>query len=844
MQIKSEQPSALHVHCLAHSLNLCLQDATHSCTYIREALELTREIVILIKCSAKRSHLFEVMKSQLSPETADLRPLCPTRWTARTSAIATILSFVCSGGCRTRDVCLPFSGDHEESKQTVVSFALQVAFICSGANYAQYETVLGSMGMHPVRDYKFYETIELLESHTTKLLDKQCELAKEKMKAIPSDKIGSWDRAVTVADGAWMTRGHHSQNFTFHVRDYMNNSVLYYKHLCQRGKGPLYEGTSKSMEGAAARDIFTKMKEEGMTIAVHWQDADSTAEKEVQKHFGDVTKLCGGHYTRAHYNQLKKIKGQKSFGLVDQSKYKDEFPEVLTVKCKCINKHKAGCGCFSDPFIAGARKKLFKGLDDAGKDPNALKERIEMLSHHVCDEHEWDGGQCDFHSLRECSCGECADGNLNCNGKEYKTRLKLSCPYHTLAYGIELNNRSKQAEKVIDKDLGRGHTNQLESANNALIRFRKKNWNIKRVHYHASTNLGLLESNLTFMHKMKGVQYHWLPELYEELGVPDFDGVKAYYKMKNRGREKLRLKRQTTEHKKQRYTAKHYHRTTEQLQRQEHNQQHSYKSEVGLSIEPHTAKPCECGSTDHVRKTHRNCPLNPRNAANAPSTSKQACSRSTETDDEQQDSESDYGEGSDNNEPLVKRCTSCGSTGHACKSHKSCPKNPRNAPTEDPSSRSAEADEELSDFEGFEPDNGEVSSYEDLVSDMQGSSDEEEKVVEICDCGRAHKRDCPLNPRHRKAYSGKQKMQLTKRRDSSLGFAVSGKGKGKACAARRTQKRKPFNPPRRKRLFEDPSSRANGSAKRVCLAQTAVDPESDCLLTRVEPSQDIFYEPT
>ena len=103
-----------------------------------------------------------------------------------------------------------------------------------------------------------------------------------------------------------MTRGHHSKHFTFHVRDYMNNSVLYYKHLCQRGKGLLYEGTSKSMEGVAARGIFTKMKEEGMTIAVHWQDADSTAEKEVQKHFGDVTKLCGGHYTCAHYNQLKK----------------------------------------------------------------------------------------------------------------------------------------------------------------------------------------------------------------------------------------------------------------------------------------------------------------------------------------------------------------------------------------------------------------------------------------------------------------------------------------------------------------------------------------------------------
>ena len=98
------------------------------------------------------------------------------------------------------------------------------------------------------------------------------------------------------------------------------------------------------------------------------------------------------------------------------------------------------------------------------------------------------------------------------------------------------------------------------------------------------------------MHNMKGIQYHWLPELYEELGIPDFDGVKTYYyKVKNRVREKLGLKCQTTEHKKQRYTAKYYHHITEQLQRQVHNQQHSYKSEVGLSITPSTAKPCECG---------------------------------------------------------------------------------------------------------------------------------------------------------------------------------------------------------------------------------------------------------
>ena len=97
-------------------------------------------------------------------------------------------------------------------------------------------------------DYKFYETIQLMEGPTTELLDEQCRIAKEEMKPAPFSEIGSWDRAATVADGAWMTRGQHFQNFTFHVRDYVRKSVLHYQRYCQHGKGgPLYEGTSKSM---------------------------------------------------------------------------------------------------------------------------------------------------------------------------------------------------------------------------------------------------------------------------------------------------------------------------------------------------------------------------------------------------------------------------------------------------------------------------------------------------------------------------------------------------------------------------------------------------------------------
>ena len=43
-----EEPAALRVHCLAHSLNLSLQDASRSCSSVRDSLQLVMEIIKLI----------------------------------------------------------------------------------------------------------------------------------------------------------------------------------------------------------------------------------------------------------------------------------------------------------------------------------------------------------------------------------------------------------------------------------------------------------------------------------------------------------------------------------------------------------------------------------------------------------------------------------------------------------------------------------------------------------------------------------------------------------------------------------------------------------------------------
>ncbi len=60
---------------------------------LRDALDLVREIVKLIKYSPKRSHLFsEKLTESQDFGVVTLKPLCPTRWTARTAAIGAVLS--------------------------------------------------------------------------------------------------------------------------------------------------------------------------------------------------------------------------------------------------------------------------------------------------------------------------------------------------------------------------------------------------------------------------------------------------------------------------------------------------------------------------------------------------------------------------------------------------------------------------------------------------------------------------------------------------------------------------------------------------------------------------------
>ena len=109
-RLKEEEEAALPVHCLAHSLNLCLQDAGRKIQVIHNGMDVVKEIVKLIKFSPKRKTLFSYKLQDNDQPGGTIAPLCPTCWTCRTAALesvikhyTTIMDTMCEVNETTRD---------------------------------------------------------------------------------------------------------------------------------------------------------------------------------------------------------------------------------------------------------------------------------------------------------------------------------------------------------------------------------------------------------------------------------------------------------------------------------------------------------------------------------------------------------------------------------------------------------------------------------------------------------------------------------------------------------------------------------------------------------------------
>ena len=203
----------------------------------------------------------------------------------------------------------------------------------------------------------------------------------------------------------------------------------------------------------------------------------------------------------------------------------------------------------------------------------------------------------------------------------------------------------------------------------------------------------------------------------------------------------------------------------------------------------------------------------------------------------------------------------CGSTSHKRTTHKDCPLKAKSV-----SADSVEHSEVESDYADLPSENSLLDSSED----ERFFSDEEsvDAKTNLCDCGRAHKRDCPHNPRNLKG----KKMQ------AASSYCSKGKApsKGKSVASKKCSF-SPFSdhsPKRRKRakplqsrkgltsrLFTSSSSSPSrhkssplvtksphartrrGASRRLCLDVSGADDDHDCYITNFEPTKEIIINP-
>lgn len=92
-RIRSDQPKAVYVHCVNHSLNLALQDAASRVRAIRDTLNFTNDLATFFRDSAKRTAILESVLADMNQNPKSrLHPLCPTRWTVRAWALNAVIS--------------------------------------------------------------------------------------------------------------------------------------------------------------------------------------------------------------------------------------------------------------------------------------------------------------------------------------------------------------------------------------------------------------------------------------------------------------------------------------------------------------------------------------------------------------------------------------------------------------------------------------------------------------------------------------------------------------------------------------------------------------------------------
>jgi len=96
-KLKEKQPKSMYVHCVCHSLDLVLQEASSEVPMIRDSLSLVKDCANVFLESAKRKQKLKELAADIAvvhghTDSVTLLALCPTRWCVRHRSITGLLA--------------------------------------------------------------------------------------------------------------------------------------------------------------------------------------------------------------------------------------------------------------------------------------------------------------------------------------------------------------------------------------------------------------------------------------------------------------------------------------------------------------------------------------------------------------------------------------------------------------------------------------------------------------------------------------------------------------------------------------------------------------------------------
>ena len=131
--------------------------------------------------------------------------------------------------------------------------------------------------------------------------------------------------------------------------------------------------------------------------------------------------------------------------------------------------------------------------------------------------------------------------------------------------------------------------------------------NLARLHYHVSTNIGLIQGCMTYLFAKRGPRYHWILDILERMCLPVVQNLPSILQKLNEGRFFDIQSQKTNAAKAKRKLYKRKRKVFEHQRRQlfvkESAMKHDYGGDVSTEevIADASTDKCKCGSTDHRR---------------------------------------------------------------------------------------------------------------------------------------------------------------------------------------------------------------------------------------------------